>query len=435
MVNDKRPPDSESQGHSDVQLSELVVHGLFGKYTHKIPLPTSSPGDDSFPSVLILYGPNGIGKTTVLKMLNGLIRLDFDIFRRIPFDTCHLEFTTGDRLFVRRAEGALVVSFGKHEVLLSLKGRGALDPNKRQMVEAFRADFHQSIENISFEFFEAERAHRFKWESTEGGRLDERVTRELRLDERVTRELIEQGYRWPEGLSLAHKVRDFVREAQLNSQAFFGSGEPDVFSKMIEDLAQPEESPKSLVEIREAVERVHVQDRVSSRLGLRSDRWDYDRLTKIINRDQLDSHALTVLSTYVDFLTSRSQARELVAERLITFENVMSEFLLDKRVRVSGKRGFEIWSGDSLLNETQLSSGEFQLLYLMVAALTTRRTGTVLAIDEPEISMHISWQRKLVRNLIKCASRAAPQIVLATHSPEVATEFSGNMVELSPTLT
>jgi predicted ATPase len=204
---------------------------------------------------------------------------------------------------------------------------------------------------------------------------------------------------------------------------------------MIEDLAQPEESPKSLVEIREAVERVHVQDRVSSRLGLRSDRWDYDRLTKIINRDQLDSHALTVLSTYVDFLTSRSQARELVAERLITFENVMSEFLLDKRVRVSGKRGFEIRSGDSLLNETQLSSGEFQLLYLMVAALTTRRTGTVLAIDEPEISMHISWQRKLVRNLIKCASRAAPQIVLATHSPEVATEFSGNMVELSPTLT
>ncbi len=42
MVNDKRPPDSESQGHSDVQLSELVVHGLFGKYTHKIPLPVLS---------------------------------------------------------------------------------------------------------------------------------------------------------------------------------------------------------------------------------------------------------------------------------------------------------------------------------------------------------------------------------------------------------
>jgi predicted ATPase len=88
-----------------------------------------------------------------------------------------------------------------------------------------------------------------------------------------------------------------------------------------------------------------------------------------------------------------------------------------------------------MLDEFQLSSGEYQLLYLMVAALTTRRKGTVLAIDEPELSMHISWQRKLVRNITRCASRAAPQIVLATHSPEIATEYSENMVELSPSVT
>ena len=44
----------------------------------------------------------------------------------------------------------------------------------------------------------------------------------------------------------------------------------------------------------------------------------------------------------------------------------------------------------------------------MVEALITRRRGTVIAIDEPEMSMHIAWQRKLIPNLLRCASNAAP---------------------------
>jgi len=132
-------------------------------------------------------------------------------------------------------------------------------------------------------------------------------------------------------------------------------------------------------------------------------------------------------------LESRLAERVLVAERLRTFEDVMGTFFIDKSVKVDGKIGLNIITRTgALLREDQLSSGEYHLLYLMVAALTTRRRGTIIAIDEPEMSMHISWQRRLVSALVKCASGAEPQFIFATHSPDIAAEYPESMIRLAP---
>jgi len=62
-----------------------------------------------------------------------------------------------------------------------------------------------------------------------------------------------------------------------------------------------------------------------------------------------------------------------------------------------------------------LSSGEKHLLYILLHL--TRSSRSAVVIDEPEISMHIDWQRELIpamRELIPDA-----QIIAATHSPEI----------------
>jgi len=438
VVDQKQWPDSQRRGLSNVQLSEFVVQGLFNRYTHKIPLPTST-GDEPFPSVVILYGPNGIGKTTVLRMLDGLMSLNFDTFREIPFESCYLEFNTGQRLQVRRTKAGLAVTFEDHQVLLNPAPgtKGALNQNDRDKVEAFRTSFFNSVENISFNFIDSDRARAAKTSSLDSlppdvvltDRLNETTARRLRNELAYQRQ-------WHGSPTLAESVRQFIRDAQLDSRAFFAGDEPDLFGKIIDDLSQPREAPKTAEEIERTLEQVHQQEKSHVRLGLRHDKWDYERLTSILTKpgSSHDVHTLTVLSTYADFLSSRAQARQLVAERLLTFEDVMDEFLVDKRVRVDSKLGLRIVADGNDLDELRLSSGEYQLLYLMVAALTTRRRGTVILIDEPELSMHIAWQRKLVRNLTRCASRATPQLVLATHSPEVATEFTEHMVQLAPSI-
>ena len=70
----------------NIQRSEFEVDGLVGRYHHHIKFPVSKP-DEPQPSLVILHGPNGVGKTTVLRMIDGLMRLDFDPFRENPFKT------------------------------------------------------------------------------------------------------------------------------------------------------------------------------------------------------------------------------------------------------------------------------------------------------------------------------------------------------------
>lgn len=141
--------------------------------------------------------------------------------------------------------------------------------------------------------------------------------------------------------------------------------------------------------------------------------------------------ALTVLGSYVEQLESRAAERALVADRLVTFERLMKEFLGDKSIAIDPRVGIQIraQSGEPL-EERQLSSGELHLLFLMVSALVTRRRGTVIAIDEPEMSMHIAWQRRLIPALVECASKAEPLFILATHSPDLVASFPDAMIEL-----
>ncbi len=73
--------------------------------------------------------------------------------------------------------------------------------------------------------------------------------------------------------------------------------------------------------------------------------------------------------------------------------------------------------GEILDNNKKLSSGEKQFLIIMLTVLLQRKEESILIMDEPEISMHIDWQRELLNNLKKLNPNC--QIILATHSPGV----------------
>jgi len=64
-----------------------------------------------------------------------------------------------------------------------------------------------------------------------------------------------------------------------------------------------------------------------------------------------------------------------------------------------------------------LSSGEKQLLIFLSETLLQKRKTSVLIADEPELSLHVSWQEKLV-NSIRSVNPLA-QIIIATHSPNI----------------
>jgi energy-coupling factor transporter ATP-binding protein EcfA2 len=76
------------------------------------------------------------------------------------------------------------------------------------------------------------------------------------------------------------------------------------------------------------------------------------------------------------------------------------------------------------LSLSMLSSGEKQLLMILVA--TVNASASVILIDEPELSMHVDWQRRLIPSMRLLNPSA--QLIVATHSPEIMAEIPDNRV-------
>lgn len=72
-------------------------------------------------------------------------------------------------------------------------------------------------------------------------------------------------------------------------------------------------------------------------------------------------------------------------------------------------------SEDRKIGLRSLSAGEKHLLFILLHALMAE--GSSLLLDEPEMSMHIDWQRELLQAIKELNPRA--QVIAATHSPEI----------------
>ena len=65
----------------------------------------------------------------------------------------------------------------------------------------------------------------------------------------------------------------------------------------------------------------------------------------------------------------------------------------------------------------QLSSGEKQILVILLTVLVEDNQNYVLFMDEPEVSLHVEWQRQLIDLIMQLNPNV--QIILTTHSPAV----------------
>lgn len=80
------------------------------------------------------------------------------------------------------------------------------------------------------------------------------------------------------------------------------------------------------------------------------------------------------------------------------------------------------------LKLSDLSSGEKQLLILLTEALLQKEAPCIFLADEPELSLHIEWQRMIIPAIVDLNPNA--QVIAATHSPEVASKFADAIFDM-----
>lgn len=84
--------------------------------------------------------------------------------------------------------------------------------------------------------------------------------------------------------------------------------------------------------------------------------------------------------------------------------------------------------GGEAIDFPLLSSGEKQLFILLAETVLQNRRQSIFIADEPELSLHVAWQRKLLNAVRKLNPNA--QLVVATHSPEIAGPWRHSLIKM-----
>lgn len=160
-------------------------------------------------------------------------------------------------------------------------------------------------------------------------------------------------------------------------------------------------------------------------------------------RDQVvsipdESRIKFILSIYDTALAERGEAESEAFADIQRFIKSVNTFLSEKPLGFRNDL-VERHNSDSALyvqlpNSRKvplrtLSSGERHVLTLLFSATHMSQEDGIVLIDEPELSLHVDWQRIILGELMKQVGNR--QVIACTHSPEIAADHLGHTRELT----
>ena len=113
-----------------------------------------------------------------------------------------------------------------------------------------------------------------------------------------------------------------------------------------------------------------------------------------------------------------AEAAQQMSQKKTRFQDIVDELFSEtgkKIIRTANELQFT-QIGEVLL-PYRLSSGEKQILIILLTVLVEDNLPYVLFMDEPEVSLHLEWQKRLVDLCLELNPNV--QIILTTHSPAI----------------
>jgi predicted ATP-binding protein involved in virulence len=146
---------------------------------------------------------------------------------------------------------------------------------------------------------------------------------------------------------------------------------------------------------------------------------------------QIDESKRSVLSVYVNDVEKKLGVFDDMADRIELFKNIINRRFLYKQMTVNREKGFTFTTQDDRpLPSSALSSGEQHELVLLYELLFMVKPESLILIDEPELSLHIAWQERFLKDLQEIIKLTPMDFLIATHSPDIISDRWDLTVEL-----
>ncbi len=151
---------------------------------------------------------------------------------------------------------------------------------------------------------------------------------------------------------------------------------------------------------------------------------------------QLDIESINKFNTelfiYFEDINKKMQVFEPLITKLDLYEYIVNQKLSFKRMHINRKDGIYVETDEGkLLDLNKLSSGEQEILVLFYKLIFESDVNIIL-IDEPEISLHISWQKEILNDFKKIIElNRNIHVIIATHSPQILSDNWDLQVDLA----
>lgn len=425
------------------RLVQFSIRGLLGQFHHSF----SFPPEDEF---LILHGPNGVGKTRLLEIIDAILggRLDPKVH---VFDSAHLEFDDGETLevsprgeaFTWRTNGRAVSSIDFDERTLFQIARNLISDGLLR--RSFGSDGSTRLRDaVTGEHLsEIEAAMRFNDSLPESLRTIPAEVAEL--IQRVTTTLIEvdrvRAYDDPDmpeeytrrpgrdartvdavtfhAKQLGRTIMEQRAEHAIRSQELDQSYAGRLLESENQDLIAMEvfAMQQGVIEAQGELQRAGVIESLPS--------------PSIDISEDLQAWQLGALKLHYSDTKAKIDPLLPFARKINLFTRIVSDKLLGKRIRPSAQKGFEVLRDDGeSVALSQLSSGEKHQLIMTFRLVFDAGVGHLVLIDEPEISLHVRWQREFLQDLCEISRLNGLRSIVATHSPQVISGWDSRLVPL-----
>ena len=305
--------------------------------------------------ITFIHSTNGAGKSAFLKLIFSILHGDMDAVMNIPFKKLNIGFDD---------ESTLIVENDKGRILTRIQKRGVEDEIAPEEVETLKPSVYIPADRLI---------------------VKKRDGRLLYAMDAYSKELEDWFVSAKDGTAID------ITDVDIDG---------DLADDEIEHL---------LRDIKSKVDYMYNSGlRINLPIGLRMPPSRYD-----INKNHDNYLKLAhALDRYV-------RENYLFSESLDVFRDVVNSFYSNKLLRITnGKIYIDLSDGTTLPLEA-LSSGEKHILVIFYRLLFQTEPGSLVVFDEPEISLHVSWQQRLGPLLNDICRLRDLQILIATHSPQV----------------